>query len=287
MIDNIIELHRELAEKKYNHGKYLAFSINDPKPRRIHKTSVRDRLLHHAVSRILYPYFDRKFIYDSYSCRADKGTHRAVNRLRYFARKVSGNNTRTAWILKCDIKKFFENIDHKILKDTLRKHIEDKNTIWILNQVIDSFHSKGKSGVGLPLGNLTSQLFINIYMNEFDRFVKRKLKIQYYLRYADDFIILDSNKDILCKYTSILVAFLKENLKLEFHPNKISIKTFASGVDFLGWVQFPHHRILRTTTKRRMFRKLNENRTEETKESYLGLLKHGNTYGLRKKIEKN
>lgn len=111
LTDNILSLHRELADKTYHHGPYKAFRINDPKPRDIHKASVRDRLLHHAIYRILYPYFDTKFIFDSYSCRRGKGTHRALDRFRDYARKVSKNHTQTVWVLKCDIKKFFANID--------------------------------------------------------------------------------------------------------------------------------------------------------------------------------
>src|SRR3989344_6289457 len=190
LIDNILNLHRDLKNKSYIHGSYFAFKISDPKPRDIHKAKVRDRLVHHALHRILYPYFDKQFIFDSYSCRIKKGTLRAINRFRYFIRKVSQNNTKTVWILKCDIRKFFANIDHLILKNILERYIEDNGTRWLLAQVINSFNTKEKVGIGLPLGNLTSQLLINIYMNEFDQFIKRKLKIKYYIRYADDFIIL-------------------------------------------------------------------------------------------------
>lgn len=280
LMDSILKLHSELLRKTYQHGGYHFFKINDPKPRDIHKASVRDRLLHHAIYRSLYPYFDRKFIHDSYSCRIDKGTHRAINRLRYFSRKVSKNYSRDAWVLKCDIRKFFTSIDHKVLKEILHHHINDQDILWLLSNVIDSFHS------GLPLGNLTSQLFINIYMNEFDQYVKRKLKIRYYLRYADDFIILSENKTYLLKLISKLEHFLLKRLKLELHPKKISLKRIDKGMDFLGWINFPHHRVLRTSTKRRMFKKLKENRSGETIASYSGLLIHGNTYKLIQKIRK-
>src|SRR3990167_8064738 len=125
LMDNILLLHQELKNKTYRHGEYYAFNISDPKPRNIHKATVRDRLLHHAIYRILYPYFDKKFIHDSYSCRVNKGTHKAMNRFRDFFHQVSKNNTRTCWVLKCDIKKFFANIDHEILKDILAKHMRD------------------------------------------------------------------------------------------------------------------------------------------------------------------
>ncbi len=132
LMDNIFSLHCDLANHTYNHGGYQAFKINDPKLRDIHKATVRDRLLHHAIYRILYPFFDRTFISDSYSCRLEKGTHKAIKRFREFAYKVSKNNTKTCWVLKCDIKKFFANIDHEILMKILQEYIPDKNIIWLL-----------------------------------------------------------------------------------------------------------------------------------------------------------
>jgi len=282
--DNVIQLHEELVNRTYKHGSYFAFKISDPKPRDIHKASLRDRIVHHAVYRILYPYFDRKFIFDSYSCRKSKGTHRAINRLRNFARKVSRNNIRTAWILKGDIKKFFANIDHEILKNILKRYIEDSDTLSLLEKIINSFGTDDNKSIGIPLGNLTSQLLVNIYMNEFDQFVKRKLKIKYYIRYADDFTILHENKSYLQELIPKLSGFLETELKLSLHPKKVFIKTLASGVDFLGWIHFTHHRIPRTSTKQRIVKKLKGNKSEETLASYLGLLTHGNTYKFSEKI---
>ena len=276
LMDNVIQLHQDLAHHTYSHGPYQAFRINDPKPRQIHKSSVRERLLHHAIYRQLYPFFDRIFISDSFSCRLNKGTHKALDRFRHFAFKVSLNHTRTAWTLKCDIRKFFENIDHKVLKVILAKYIQDEDTLWLLGKVIDSFKP------GLPLGNLTSQLLVNVYMNEFDHFVKRVLKVRYYIRYADDFVVLSEDKEWLEKLLPIISQFLDENLRLEIHPNKVFIRTLASGIDFLGWVHFPTHRVLRATAKRRMFKKLAQNSRPEVVNSYLGLLKHGNTNKLKK-----
>lgn len=284
LIDNILTLNNELVKQNYRHGGYQAFKINDPKPRDIHKASVRDRLLHHAIYRILYPFFDKKFIADSFSCRLGKGTHKAINRFREFSYIVSKNNTRTCWILKCDIKKFFANIDHKILLDILREYINDEKIIRLLNKIIASF-SSSREGVGLPLGNLTSQLFVNIYMNKFDQFAKHKLKAKYYIRYCDDFVILSDNHNYLTGLIPKIEEFLNKELKLKIHPDKIFIKTLASGMDFLGWVNFTDHRVLRTTTKRRMFKKLEENNNKiESLNSYLGLLKHGNAYKLRNEI---
>ena len=282
LIENISELHKDLLGNKYYHGPYEAFKINDPKPRKIHKSQVRDRLLHHAVYRQLYPFFDRIFISDSFSCRIDKATHKAMRRFKTFYLKESLNGTRTCWILKCDIRKFFDNIDHEILLGILRKYISDQRIINLLKNIICSFSSA--PGRGLPLGNLTSQLFVNIYMNEFDQFVKHKLKVKYYIRYADDFVVLSQDKSWLEELLPKIGDFLEEELKLTLHPDKIFIKTLNSGVDFLGWVHFPGHRVLRDSTKNRMLRNLKVNKTLGTRASYLGLLKHGNTYNIKKKL---
>jgi len=290
LMDNILELHHDLKSLTYKHGGYQAFKINDPKPRDIHKASVRDRLLHHAIYRILYPFFDKTFITDSYSCRLNKGTHKAVNKFRGFALKVSRNNTRTCWALKCDIRKFFVNIDHDILLNILIEYILDENIIWLLENVINSFTA------GLPLGNLTSQLFVNIYMNKFDQFVKHKLKARYYIRYADDFVIFSYNKKWLEKQIGLIREFLRQELKLELHPDKIFIKTISSGVDFLGMINFSNYRVLRTKTKRRMLKKINKKREawqneliseesfNQSLQSYLGVLKHCHGHNIEKRL---
>ena len=288
---NVFALHQELVGRMYEHGGYDAFKIADPKPRDIHKATVRDRLLHHAIYRQLYPFFDRTFIADSYSCRLDKGTHRAMRRFQRFAYQVSKNDTRTCYVLKCDIRKFFASIDHRILMAILRKRIADEDTLWLLGRVIESFSSTAP-GKGLPLGNLTSQLLVNVYMNEFDRFAKHALKASYYIRYADDFVFLSEDRAWLESLIPQIREFLGFELTLELHPDKVYIKTLASGVDFLGWVHFPDHRVLRTASKRRMLRRLadveRKGRSEKgadgetVRSSYRGMLGYGNTYKLRK-----
>lgn len=283
LMSNIFSLHRNLTSKSYRHSLYEAFNVSDPKPRSIHKAKVRDRLVHHALYRTLYPFFDKTFIADSYSCRKWKGTHKAMDRFRDFSYKVSKNHTKTAWVLKCDIRKFFASIDHKILLDIIYLYIPDESIRWLIIEIVSSFSVK--EGVGLPLGNLTSQILVNIYMNEFDQFMKHKLKLKYYIRYADDFAVLSGNKKYLESLVPQIQQFLSERLKLELHPNKLYIKTIASGVDFLGWVLFPDHRVLRTVTKRRMFRGVLKNPEREgTVQSYLGMTIHGNGYKVRKKI---
>ncbi len=296
LMDNIFALHRELLNHTWKHGGYQAFKINDPKPRDIHKATVRDRLLHHAIYRKLYPFFAKTFIADSYSCQLDKGTHRAVNRFRTFAHKVSKNNTKTCWILKCDIRKFFANINHKNLLDILVQYIPDKDILWILKEVIVSFNTKNKNNVGLPLGNLTSQLFVNIYMNKFDQFVKHKMKAKHYIRYADDFVIFLEDKKYLEKQIPIIKEFLQKELKLELHPDKITIRKHHQGIDFLGYVTLPHYRVLRTKTKKRMLKKLRvkhddlqkgvilEETFNQSLQSYLGILKHCNGKKLEAEI---
>ena len=283
LMDNLICLHNDLKNKIYEHGKYKAKKINDPKPRDIHIAEIRDRVMHRAVYRILYPFFDRKFIFDSYSCRLDKGTHKALERFKDFCKCSSFNHTKTVWILKGDIKKCFASIDQKILFEILKENIKDTDVLILLRTIIKSFDSS-VIYKGLPLGNLTSQLLVNIYLNEFDQFVKHKLKIKYYIRYADDFVFFSQNKAELEALVSVISGFLEERLKLTIHPKKIFIKTLASGVDFLGWVHFPYHRVLRTKTKIRMFKRLEESQKEETVASYLGMLSHGNGYGLKEEI---
>lgn len=286
--DNMSRLHNDLVARTYCHGNYHPFKINDPKPRDIHKATVRDRLVHHAIYRTLYPYFDGKFVYDSYSCRRGKGTHRAIDRFRDFGRIVSKNNTRTCWILKCDIRKFFASIDHAALKSILARHILDRGVIGLFSEIIDSFHTHGKPGIGLPLGNLTSQLLVNIYMNKFDHYAKRVLKAKYYIRYADDFVVLSEDKGFLKSLIPCMAEFFRLRLNLEFHPKKVFIKTLSSGVDFLGWVNFPKHRVLRTATKWRMLRNLEKEidsiNHPAIMASYLGLLKHGNAHTLVQKV---
>jgi RNA-directed DNA polymerase len=279
LMSYILALHTELRYKTYRHGPYEHFVVNDPKRRDIHKATVRDRLLHHALHRVLYPHFDTKFIHDSYSCRVGKGTHRAFRQFELFSRKVSQNYTTQCWILKCDIRKFFSSIDHAVLMVTLRKHIEGEDVLRLLDRVIKSFHS-GKAGKGLPLGNLTSQLLVNVYMNEFDEYVKRVLRQRYYIRYADDFVFFSESKPHLESVRQKCETFLTDRLRLFLHPDKVSISTIYSGIDFLGWVHFPRHRVLRTATKRRIFRQI----APQNKASYLGLLQHGNTEKVRQKL---
>lgn len=315
--DNLFQLHRELRVKTYQHFHYTAFNICDPKPRRIHKACVRDRILHHAVFRVFYPIFDKSFIFDSYSCRLGKGTHRAVARLEKFCRRLSKNNRQNMFALKCDVRKFFDSVDQDILLALIRKKIQDENAMWLIGEIIRSFKIKPPafagdsssrfvgpkmtnawSGNGLPLGNVTSQLFANIYLNEFDQFIKHKLKIRYYLRYCDDFLVLDEDEEYLAGLIKVISDFLEHNLNLRLHSDKIEIRKYHQSFDFLGYVVLPNYRVLRTKTKRRMLKKIknrygdwqrksiSEESFNQSLQSYLGVLKHCEGYKIRKEITK-
>lgn len=203
-----------------------------------------------------------------------KGTHRAVRRLKKFCTKLSQNNRRTIFALKCDVRKFFDSVDQDILLGLIKKKIQDKDAIWLIKKIISSFEK------GLPLGNVTSQLFANIYLNELDWFVKQKLRAKYYLRYCDDFIILNEDKDYLKKLSNIINDFLTAKLKLNLHQDKIIIRKYKQGIDFLGYVVRPHCITLRTKTKKRIFKKVQHNNLQ----SYLGILKHCKGYEIKKEI---
>jgi len=210
--------------------------------------------------------------------------------LQKFAGKISKNNTKTCHILKCDIKRFFDSIDHNTLISLIKKKIKDKDTVWLIERIIKSFPA------GLPLGNITSQLFANIYLDELDYYIKHNLRIKYYIRYCDDFVILNDNRKYLETLIPKIEGFLKDSLKLSLHPDKIIIKKYHQGIDFLGYVSFPHHRILRTKTKERMLKKIShklrdlgqnkitEQSFSQTIQSYLGVLKHCNGYKLEKEL---
>ena len=296
---NVMSLCRDLRGRTYRHGPYSAFTICDPKQRRIHKATVRDRVLHHAVFSLLNPIFEPTFIAHSFSCRAGKGTHKAVTALEQWLRQVSRNNRYPCFALKCDVHQFFASVDHEILLAILGRKVKDPDMIQLLTEIVGSF-SNAMSGnerpKGIPIGNLTSQLFANVYMNEFDQFMKHTLRIRRYIRYTDDFVIVDSEEERLEGLITVIQKFLDEELRLNLHPRKIILRTFHSGIDFLGYVLLPHHRSLRTRTKKRMFRKLkirvasfkagagSEASVESSLQSYLGVLSHANAHALSEQL---
>ncbi|MBI5413212.1 hypothetical protein HZA42_02570 [Candidatus Peregrinibacteria bacterium] len=293
--DNLFELHHKLLDGTYQHSAYASFFVQDPKLRHIHKAHVVDRVLHHAIMNIIEPIFEKGFIFDSYSSRKGKGTHKAVRRFRQFAWRLSRNNTRTVWALQCDIRRFFDSIDHEILKNLIQRKIDDERAMDLISGLIDSFCVEKEKG--MPLGNVTSQLFSNIYLNPFDQFIKRKLRVPFYLRYADDFVILAEENIFLERLIPIIADFLKEKLALRLHPKKIKIGKWNQGVDFLGYISLPHYTLVRTKTKRRMLKKIQKRCLEfldgrideftftQSQQSYLGILKHCRGYNVEVQIK--
>lgn len=277
--DNLFELHDELKAGIYHHSNYEPFTIHDPKQRTIHKAIVKDRAVHQAIVNKIEPIFERRFIHDSYSCRVGKGTHAAVKRLQSFLRKASSNNTRTVYALKCDIQKFFVSVNHEILYQLLEKQISCSKVKTLIRNIIQSFSVT--PGTGIPLGNLTSQLFANVYLHELDWFVKQKLGIKYYLRYCDDFILLTDSPKQCQSLTDQLDDFLKTQLHMNLHPNKVHIRTWNQDVDFLGYISLPYATILRPSTTRRALRCV----TSDNISSYLGLCKHADAFEIERHLK--
>ncbi len=308
---NIFDLYRDLKNKRYRHGQYADFYIQDPKLRHIYKASVRDRVLHHAMFAALNPIFEPTYIPYSFSCRLGKGTHKGVEVLGWILRAVSQNGTQPCYALKCDVRKFFDSIDHDILLSILEKRIIDPDTRWLIREIIESYEaagyrerererereSKNAPRKGLPIGNLTSQLFANIYMNEFDQFMKHDLHIKHYVRYTDDFLIIGNDLTKLDILLQPIQNFLRDRLNLELHPDKVEMRRYSKGVDFLGYVAFPYFRLLRKKTEKRMRRKLGDiisgykrdlvtkERAEASFNSYLGMLSHADAYRLSEKLK--
>jgi len=249
----LMGLHKELISFAYKPNQPKRFIIRDPKTRKIHASAFRDRIIHHAIINILEPIFDKTFIYDSYANRKNKGAHKAIQRFDYFKRKVSkngalsrnphSNNNIVCYALKADIKHYFDTVDHEILLAIIKKKIKDERVIWLVKQILSNFDVPIK-GKGMPLGNLTSQFFANIYLNDLDYFVKHKLKIKYYIRYVDDFIILHENKNFLEVCKEKICKYLK-NLRLELHPDKSKILPLRNGLAFLGYRIFYYYKLLR------------------------------------------
>jgi len=294
--ENIFRLHRDLKNKTYRHGRYYSFNISDPKPRNIHKAQVRDRVVHHAIFQVLNPIFEDGFIPTSFSCRIDYGTHKGVRVLQSVLRKVSRNGTRQCFALKCDIKKFFDTIDHDILFSILTRKIRDADTNNLLLEIISSFSSHYSDAFrkkGVPIGNLTSQLFANVYMNKFDQFVKNELRVKYYLRYTDDFLIISESKEYLENLLPKIKIFLEESLLLKIHEDKTKIRKAGQGIDFLGYIDFVKYKLVRNKTKKRILKKflgrirdyqsgaISKNSLSQSLQSYLGFMSHADSYEIQ------
>lgn len=291
LYENLKLLHDELETKSYKTGEYKKFYVYEPKKRLIEALPFHDRICHHAICNIIEPIFEKSFIYDSYACRSRKGMHSGACRVQHFMR-VAKRNWEEVWILKGDIRKYFESVYHKILYEIIRKKIKCKDTLWLINEVITSKKNENK---GIPIGNLTSQLFANIYLNELDQYIKRELKIKYYARYMDVFVILYNSKEGLKEVLNKIRNFLSEKLKLELN-SKTNIFPLSQGVNYLGYRIFPTHMLLREKSKKKMKRKMKAfqekykngqitlEQITRSVVSWKGHAKHASTYNLQNKI---
>ena len=330
---NLFSLLNKIINYKYKPARSICFVVNNPVKREIFAANFRDRVVHHLLYNYIMPIFEKTFINDSYSCRIGKGTHYGIKRIDKFIRSCSQNYTNDCYILKLDISGYFMAMDKNILynkiKNELQKQkqkinfnlklvlyliektiyngptknciIKGKKTDWNnLPKTKSLFHAN--TNCGLPIGNLTSQLFGNIYMNEFDHFVKKNYGIKYYGRYVDDFVLIHENKEYLKNLIPLLANFLQDNLKLTLHPNKIYLQHYTKGVTYLGAVIKPHRIYTAKRTKANFYnaitkwniiiRKQKKLQKEDLDlfissiNSYLGILKHYKTYKFRKKMLK-
>jgi len=328
----LLNLCEEINNGTYTQGRSIAFIVNKPVKREIFAADFRDRIIHHFIINKLNPLFEKQFIYDSYSCRVGKGTLFGIKRVNKFIRQCSCNYTKDAYILKLDIEGFFMHIDKNILFNRLhifinKKLVESDKELLIelckkiiFNNPVENCIIKGKksnwndlpatkslfhspTNCGLPIGNLTSQIFANFYLDSFDHYIKHELQIRYYSRYVDDFVIVHPDKEYLKSLIPQLSNFLLSTLQLNLHPKKIYLQHYKKGVIFLGAVIKPYRIYIANRTKGNFYTAIEKQNSivkerKPTKEeqvvfissinSYLGIMKHYKTYKLRKKmINKN
>jgi RNA-directed DNA polymerase len=272
----LLALQKALLNKTYQPGGYHAFTILDPKERLISAAPFRDRIVHHALCNVIEPLFERTFIHQSYANRKGKGTHKAIVQYQEYARQYR-------YVLKCDIRKFFPSIDHEILKAELRRKIGCPDTCWLIDLIIDNSNPQEEHLVyfpgddlftphtrrrGLPIGNLTSQFWANVYMNRFDHWVKESLRAPAYIRYVDDFVLFSNDVKELQLWKAALQARLQE-LRLLLHPRKSEVLEVVLGVPFLGFRVFPHHRVVKKDSVRRYRRRLRKS-VQHLREGRLG-----------------
>lgn len=300
---NILQLLDELKTQTYQPGKYKEFHILEPKPRMISAAPYRDRVVHHALCNIIEPLLERSMIHDSYANRKGKGTHKAISRYQSFCKK-------SKYVLKCDVRKFFPSIDHEILKAKIQQKIGCEKTLWLINTIINNSNTQephlawfpdddlltpAERRKGLPIGNLTSQLFGNYYLNGLDHFIKEELHCKRYIRYVDDFVILENDKAHLHEIHQEIILYL-EGFRLKLHKNKSRIYQVKEGVSFLGFRIFPDFKLVKTENIRRFRTRLklmqkifwNGNMTQKNfnmrVRSWFVHVAFANTFRLRKKI---
>ncbi|MEK6853674.1 MAG: reverse transcriptase domain-containing protein [Nanoarchaeota archaeon] len=257
LMNNLRQLRADLLFHSYRPQPLTTFIIRDPKTRKINKSAFCDRIVHHALCNIIEPIYEKIFIYDSYANRKGKGTLKAVERFDEFKRKVAipHSDYITGYCFKADLKHYFETVDHGILMQVLKRRIKDDNIMFLLKKILANYNN-GEPRKGMPLGNLTSQFLANVYLNELDQFVKTNLKVKYYIRYVDDFVILHKQKETLEFYKGEIDLFLRQKLTLELHPLKSKIISLNKGVTFLGFRIFYHHKLLRKSNWRAAKRKI-------------------------------
>lgn len=267
LLDELQALHEALIRRTYRPTRSICFVQHRPKLREIFAADFRDRVVHHLLVAYLEELFERRFIWDSYACRRGKGLHAAVQRLRGYVNRVTGNGSQRAWYLKEDISGFFMNIDKKILYRLICRHTPVDEALWLAKVII--FHEctgnytfkgdpallsripdhktlfKVPAGKGLPIGNLTSQFFANVYLNELDQFVKRELRCKFYIRYCDDFVILDRDPRALAAVKEGIEAFLREQLLLCLNTAQHRLRPVNSGIDFLGYIVRRRYMVVR------------------------------------------
>ena len=297
--ENLTKLSDALKNKTYQMSGYYSFYVHDPKERKIHALHYADRVVQHCIcDEVLAPALDKKLIYDNAACRLNKGTHFALERVSGFLRAHFRKKGANGYFLKCDIRKFFENIDHEVLKQKLRKAFDDKDLLALLFHFIDSFETA--PGKGLPLGNQTSQWFAIYYLDGFDRLIKEKLQIKHYSRYMDDCVLIHDDKSYLKECLSIMTEYIHKELKLDFNE-KTQIYPIQNGVNYLGWHLYLTKtgkvvRKVKQQTKYRYKRKLKrlensygQNQIEledafQVLASYRAHFSYGHTYKLQNKV---
>lgn len=259
--DHLLNLKRELLDGTYTTGPYHSFLVYEPKTRVITALkNFRDRVVQATLMGVLEPIFERTFIFDSYACRKNKGTHAGADRAQEFLRRCLRKHGQV-YALKADIRKYFASIHHDTLKRLLRRKISDERILRLLDDIIDSYHEPGRPGYGIPIGNLTSQLFANVYLDLLDHHVKSRLSEAWYIRYVDDFVVIGPDKAHLQKLKRELEAFVGSELHLEFN-HKTQVFPIAvvggRGLDFLGFHIWPHKRRLRKSSLCRFKKRVRE-----------------------------
>lgn len=307
LIRNVMDLYYDLVNNTYEPGMSICFVVTKPKAREIWAASFRDRIVHHVLYNRYSELFHKSFIHDSYACIPNKGTLMASINVQKNIRSVTKNHTQQAFFLKADIANFFVSIDKNILEEILSRKITDPfwfnlTKIILHNDPTQECYVKSdkellskvpkhkslfnaKKGFGLPIGNLSSQFFANVYLNELDQYIKHKLKVKYYVRYVDDILIMGESGKYLEKIYQQIVLYTSNHLGIHFHPNKLEINTVDKGINFVGYIIKPFCKYLRRSTIDNLHSKLNSENLKQVVNSYFGMMIHCNQFKERVKIK--